>query len=144
MSQTIQIPSLTTAERNALVGVKDGMMIFNTDVQLNQSWDGAAWVDVGGGGAGATLQTAYDSGNGIISLDTTTLKPVEIQSTDLGTVPSLFFQQTQIPSGLQATFDIRAFGRNDLGNPISYNQMVATVANFTAGNEAALDRDWET
>ena len=45
MSQTIQIPSLTTAERNALVGVKDGMMIFNTDVQLNQSWDGAAWVD---------------------------------------------------------------------------------------------------
>jgi hypothetical protein len=55
-------------------------------------------------------------------------------------VPSLFFQQTQIPSGLQATFDIRAFGRNDLGNPISYNQMVATVANFTAGNEAALCR----
>jgi hypothetical protein len=30
MSQTIQIPNLTTAERNALVSVKDGMMIFNT------------------------------------------------------------------------------------------------------------------
>jgi hypothetical protein len=62
MSQTIQIPSLTTAERNALVGVKDGMMIFNTDVQLNQSWDGAAWIDVGGvaGNTVVNLATVVD------------------------------------------------------------------------------------
>ena len=62
MSQTIQIPSLTTAERNVLVGVKDGMMIFNTDVQLNQSWDGAAWIDVGGvaGNTVVNLATVVD------------------------------------------------------------------------------------
>lgn len=140
MDKTIQIPRLTTARRDLLTGVKDGMMIYNLDVQLNQSWDGAAWVDVGGGGGSATLQTAYDDGNGIISLDTTTFKPVEIQSTSLGTVPRLYFRQTQIPVSLNATFDIRAFGQNDTGGTISYNQMLATVASLTTGNESALCR----
>jgi hypothetical protein len=135
MSQTIQIPSLTTAERNALVSVKDGMMIFNTDVQLNQSWDGAAWIDVGGGGGSATLQTAYDTGNGKIQLDNSGLKPVFIESDSLGVPPQLKFEQLQIPAGLQATFAISAVSKNDLNNPITYNQMVATVASLTAGND---------
>ncbi len=140
MSQTIQIPSLTTAERNALVSVKDGMMIFNTDVQLNQSWDGAAWIDVGGGGGSATLQTAYVTGNGGIQLDNSGLKPVFIESDSLGVPPQLKFEQLQIPAGFQATFAISAVSKNDLNNPITYNQMVATVASLTAGNEAALCR----
>jgi hypothetical protein len=137
MTKTIQIPSLTTAERNTLVGVKEGMMIYNTDEQANQSYNGSTWVNVGD--STVSLTEAYENGN-IINLDTTSLRPVEIQSTDLGTVPSLYFQQTQTPTGGQATFDIRAFGRNDLGNPISYNQMLATIANSTAGNEGALCR----
>jgi len=137
MDKTIQIASLTTARRDLLTGVKEGMMIYNLDEQANQSYNGSTWVNVGD--STVSLTEAYDNGN-IINLDTTTLKPVEIQSTSLGTVPSLYFRQTQIPAGLQATFDIRAFGQNDTGGTISYNQMVATVASLTTGNESALCR----
>ena len=49
-------------------------------------------------------------------------------------MPSLYFRQTQIPAGLQATFDIRAYSQNDTGGTISYNQMVATVADLTTGS----------
>jgi hypothetical protein len=110
-----------------------------TNVFLDGTLEGIDNALSGGGGS-ATLQTAYDTGNGGIQLDNSGLKPVFIESDSLGVPPQLKFEQLQIPAGFQATFAINAVSKNDLNNPITYNQMVATVASLTAGNEAALCR----
>jgi hypothetical protein len=61
MTKTLSVPQVTTAERDALVSPANGTLIYNTDLGVNQSYNGATWVDVGGGSV--DLQQAYDAGN---------------------------------------------------------------------------------
>ena len=41
------LPRMTTAQRNAMVGVSSGAMIFNTSVIEFQAYTGTAWVTIG-------------------------------------------------------------------------------------------------
>jgi hypothetical protein len=49
--QTIPYPDYSTAERDLLTDVIIGYKILNTTNGKFQIWDGAEWIDIGGGGS---------------------------------------------------------------------------------------------
>jgi hypothetical protein len=85
---------------------------------------------------GATLQSAYDAGNGIIV--ETPAKPFVLQSNLTTTIPASLTYQTDIsnlgnPIGLESTFAV-----NTLDVAINYRHMEVFALNATAGAESAL------
>lgn len=58
----LRLVEFTTAQRNAVASPQAGAQVFNTDTNTMQFYDGAVWADIGAGGAGNTLNAAYDEG----------------------------------------------------------------------------------
>ena len=56
----IRFYSRTTTERDALTGMTDGDMVWNSTTDKINTYDGSAWTEVGGGG-GADLYAANES-----------------------------------------------------------------------------------
>ncbi len=46
-SKGILVPSLTTAERDAIPGPIPGLTIYNNSINVHQFWNGTCWVNVG-------------------------------------------------------------------------------------------------
>lgn len=49
-NDTLQLASLTTAQRNALVGVSNGSLIFNSTTGLIEKYEAGVWSSLSGGG----------------------------------------------------------------------------------------------
>ena len=65
VTQGFLAPRMDTVERDAIVLPANGLIIYNTDLNQIQLWNGGAWVAVGGG----NLQQTYDTGpDGVIEL----------------------------------------------------------------------------
>ena len=45
-SDGVGVSTMTTSERNALSGVKEGQIIFNTTINLAEYYDGTAWKPI--------------------------------------------------------------------------------------------------
>lgn len=58
----LRLVEFTTTQRNAIATPLAGAQIYNTTTDTMQFYDGAVWADIGGGGAGNTLNAAYDQG----------------------------------------------------------------------------------
>ena len=43
-TQPLYLPRMTTAERNLIVGISSGAVIFNTSINEFQGYTGTAWV----------------------------------------------------------------------------------------------------
>ena len=65
-SQGFLPPRMTTPERDDIISATTGLLIFNTDLNAYQFFDGANFVSIGGGGAGSFFTSiAYvDAGTG--------------------------------------------------------------------------------
>jgi len=74
------IPQLTTVERDALVSPVDGTLIYNTDIGVNQTYNGSTWIDNSAGAI--SLQTAYDGGS-VINMDSNVNLEVFSTTSDL-------------------------------------------------------------
>lgn len=62
------LPRMTTAQRDAMTPVVNGMMIYNTTTNSNNTYENGAWGAFGGGdvdGPGASTDTAIAAFNGV-------------------------------------------------------------------------------
>ena len=74
------IPQLTTVERDALVSPVGGTLIYNTDIGVNQTYNGSTWINNAAGTL--SLQTAYDGGS-VINMDSNVNLEVFSTTSDL-------------------------------------------------------------
>ena len=63
----LEMPRLTTTERNALTSVEDGTTIFNTTDNIGQQFFGGIWNNLGGGG---TVVDASETVAGKVEIST--------------------------------------------------------------------------
>jgi hypothetical protein len=97
----VLFPKMTVAQRDAIVSPAIGLMIYNTDEFIINSWDGTEWTTVGGGGLNlqndalmtSTLTPIVDKDNTVSALSISTEKtkiessqqcPLEVESTGVG------------------------------------------------------------
>jgi hypothetical protein len=70
-SQGVLFPRMTVAERDAIASPATGLIIYNSDDSILNTWDGTEWTEIGGGGLGlldgallsATLTPVVDKDN---------------------------------------------------------------------------------
>ncbi|SFB96379.1 hypothetical protein SAMN05421780_102115 [Flexibacter flexilis DSM 6793] len=93
------MPRLNTTQRDAmgLATSDEGMVIYNTTLGKMQFWNGAAWSDIGAGGAGIQNQFAaaqaadyWISGNARIGANLTVDGVVNVNTTSTGTKMLLY------------------------------------------------------
>src|SRR6056300_524532 len=51
-SQGVLFPRMTVAERDAIASPATGLIIYNSDDSILNTWDGTEWTEIGGGGLG--------------------------------------------------------------------------------------------
>lgn len=59
MTKTLSVPQVTTTERDDIVSPANGMLIYNIDLSVLQSYNGVSWVSVDT----VDMQGAYDNGS---------------------------------------------------------------------------------
>lgn len=52
-------PRLTTTQRNAIASPATGLLIFNTTLNVHQTYNGVSWVSVGGGAVGGSSDAVF-------------------------------------------------------------------------------------
>ncbi|MBK6629494.1 MAG: hypothetical protein IPG35_18220 [Flavobacteriales bacterium] len=77
----VLLPRMTTAERTAIAGLgaaDEGLTVYDTTSKSYWFWDGAQWVQLGGGGAGWGLTGNAGTVMGTHFIGTTDANPFEI------------------------------------------------------------------
>jgi microcystin-dependent protein len=54
-------PRMTTAQRDAISTPATGLMVYNTDDDVMNYYNGSAWAEIGGGGGGSPVGTVITS-----------------------------------------------------------------------------------
>jgi len=148
----LQIPQLTTAERDAISPAYEGMIIENTTTAQQERYDGATWVGVGGGGAAERENTTT-----VVAADslTTTVdfSAVEVETLDIDDGVT---DHTIAVSNLSTTERYNTLvidnSANTVGLTVTFNDQTGAITYRNAKNEfpgvyptmnIAADAIWE-
>lgn len=89
-------PVMTTAQRNAIVSPVAGLMIYNSDLNAYQNYNGSSWTSLGGGATGGGTDSAFLEVNPTVTTSYTlttgrnalTVGPLVVGAGAIITVPS--------------------------------------------------------
>ena len=98
----VLFPKMTVAQRDAIVSPAIGLMIYNTDEFIINSWDGTEWTTVGGGGV-------YEEGVGLLSTQRS-----DVGNTALGNYSAALAGQNNCATGIYSTI-LGGVGNKALG-----------------------------
>jgi hypothetical protein len=123
-NKTINIPSVTTADRNAnLANAPDGTLIFNTDTVTMQVKKISSWVD-------------------LVSAQIAQLNQI-VQTDPNNAGPLLYDIVNQQPaSAFNLSWQQNHFALNDTGGTFTYNKDEFYVNNVTTGSESGQRNFW--
>lgn len=132
-------PSMTTAQRNAIVSPATGLTIYNTSTNQLNYYNGATWVIIESGAL--TLQDAYDNGDGTITVLNNNTKPFSVgnDETNIFGPYGVYVSAIRNLETLPTQFWFQFFEANDSTTTmVQYGAIACQAKSTTAGSVAGL------
>jgi len=146
----IKIPSVTTTQRNALTAV-NGMVVYDTDLNLFYKYENGAWSSFAGGGSSAwgsitgTLSNQTDLQNALNAKQDSlgfTAENVGNKQTDLTASATKYPTVDAVNTGLATKFITIPFHSNAFNPLDATNYFLGGITNLLAPSTTNTDQDF--